>query len=565
MDIDRLSFDHDLTLAILLANADGTVYHRYGGRDSNSPMNIESLVALMREGVHTHRQYRPVPQATAPMPPLRVRELIQDRLQGRIQATFGCYHCHYVREARQYLALEEGRWTPDQFWIWPETERLGLVMDQQRQNRVLEVLAGSAADSAGLQPGDQLQWLQGIRVLTKCDIQSVLDQSPGEATTLSYALLRVREMREGSLALGAAWKVGDPADYLWRVRSVSTEHMIKFLPAPGFIGETLSASELAALGLQESRFAIKVTQLNHGTYLAGIRLGDIILGADNRSDFTTSRDFYQACEMMRRAGRDIRMEILRLGAVMKVMVGQEHLNDSRVAKAPRVLLGFIVQELPGTDGLRVGHVTDDSSAEKTGLLIGDRIVAIDGRDVGTRNALDGILNSKSPGDLITWTVRRDGKRLYFGYVLPGEDMRRSDLARLSETVTHPGQLLSCTVSIKLPAGDHIYSVHKKGFGVPTLLDFRGHGYRLVGEVQEPPPREMADPGVTTMWVLEGDVELKQIIEVTDSDSFQLLLRVYAQVCDEERCHEFQAIIVSDGRTQGFMEFHGKFEVTPEID
>jgi hypothetical protein len=335
--------------------------------------------------------------------------------------------------------------------------------------------------------------------------------------------------------------------------------MIKFLPAPGFMGRMLSDDELESTGLDRGRFALKVTHLNQSTYLAGIRMGDIILRAGDRSDFPTPRDFYHWCEIMRRSGRDIKMELVRQDALMNVMVSQETLNDSRVAQAPRVQLGFIVQELPADAGLRVGHVTDHSSAEKTGLLIGDRIVSVDGQAVATRENLDQLLHQKAPGDLLIIQVTRAGERMSFSYVLPGEQELKSDLARLSGAVSQPGQELACIVTIKLPPDRHIYSVHREGFGLPTQLEFRGHGYELSGPVQEPPPRKVEDPGVEPMWILEGTVELRQLIRITDPQRFQLLLHVYAQVCDNKSCHEFRSVIVSDGRDPSFKEFHGRFD------
>ncbi|HSH15294.1 MAG TPA: PDZ domain-containing protein, partial [Verrucomicrobiae bacterium] len=338
--------------------------------------------------------------------------------------------------------------------------------------------------------------------------------------------------QQGKLALNAGWKVGDPEEYQWRVRNVFTEHMIKFLPAPGFIGRRLAASELSSLGLKDRSFALKVTQLNYGTYLAGIRMGDIVLRAADRSEFPATRDFYAWCEQLRRAGRDIKMELLRQDAVMNVMVSLSYLNYSRVEKAPRVNLGFIVQELPADEGLRVGHVSDDSGAEKTGLRIGDRIESVEGREVKTREALDGILSGKSPGDLLTLQVRRDEVSLQFGFVLTGEEELKSDLARLSATVSGAGQELTCTVTVNLPPCEHIYSMHRRGFGSPTQMEFRGRGFELVGDVEEPPPRKVEEEGLELepMWILEGRVELKQRIRVTDPAQFLLVLRVYAQVC-----------------------------------
>lgn len=211
LDLNFFAFDYDLTMAIVLANADGTVYHRYGGRSHLSPMNMDTLVDVMKRGLSTHRDYMAKPSPPNALPPERVSELILDRMKGRMKPMFGCLHCHYVREARQNLKLEAGDWTPNQFWVWPLPERLGLVMDQRRQFEVADVVSGSAS-SAGIQKGDVLRSLDGRRILTKYDIQWVLNQSADEAISLPYSVERNGRTLDGELRLQPAWKTGNPEE-----------------------------------------------------------------------------------------------------------------------------------------------------------------------------------------------------------------------------------------------------------------------------------------------------------------------------------------------------------------
>lgn len=565
VNLDEFVFDHDLTLAILLANSDGTVYHRYGGRTAISPMNMETLVGIMREGLKSHRDYSKAPRPPVGGTPLFLEDLVRDRLKGRMHPVFGCYHCHYAREAKQYLRMEVGKWTPDQYWIFPPTERIGVVMDQLRQNEVAKVLADSPAERAGFRKGDVLERLADSRVLTKYDIQWVLHGRQGGTERLPFTLRRGDRVHNGSLALEPHWKVGDPREYAWRVRNVYTEHMTKFLPAPGFTGERLSSGQLVARGLAKDRFAFVIGELNYGTYLAGIRLGDVILAAGGRSEFETDRDFYAWCESLRSAGRDIRMEVFRQGSAMNVMVPLSSLNYSKVEKAPRAVLGFILQQLSGKAGVRVGNVTDGCSAERAGIVIGDRIARVEGHEVSSREAVLEILHNKSPGDLLTIDVVREGKPLQLGFVLGGESARRSRVARLSEPTKRAGQLVDCVVTVDLPADKHIYSIHRKGFGVPTQLMFRGEGYELVGPVNEPNPVPRGKgEGVETMWIHEGRVEIRQRIRVTDVEVFRMLVQVYAQVCDEVSCHEFRAVVGSDGRETHFSDYRGRFLRQPLV-
>lgn len=548
-------------MAIILANADGTSYHRYGGRTSISPMNMDGLVEIMQKGLLTHNKYMLNQAPPKPKKRLELRQLINDELSTKIKPTFGCFHCHFAREAKQYLALEARTWRPNQFWIWPLPKRLGIVLNQKRQYQIDSVIIGSSAYLAGIKEGDLLQTLAGKKVLSKYDVQWILEKSPPEKISLSYSLLRNGELIKGTFQLENAWKVGDVAEYKWRVDNVFTRHMMKFLPTPGFMGTKLLPHQLKALKLPESRFAIKVTHLSYGTYLAGIRGGDIIIAAANKSNFKSMRDFYHWCELKRLDDEDIKMELIRQGLEMKVVINLSYLNYNKIEKAPQVMLGFTAQQLPGNI-LRVGNVIDDSNAEKTGLSLGDRIFSIEGKKVGTYDKLKMLLKHKSPGDLLTLKVTRNKKLLQFAYVLTSKERKSSNLAKLTNKVTKIGQKIKCIVTIKLPEDKHIYSMHKEGFGIPTNLEFRGRGYKLVGATEEPTPEKLED-AAGVMWVLYDTIQLIQTIEITDPNKFHLSLSVYAQVCDSDGCHEFRAILENSGK-EDFSEFRGHFEQQLEI-
>lgn len=558
VDAHLYPFDYDLTLAIILAHPDGTVYHRYGGRTDISPMHMDSLIEILTKGVDTHKTYQKNKAAPPSREPLRISQLVNSELKGEMNPVHGCYHCHYVREAIQSLAVKNRSWEPHQFWIWPSTRRLGLVMDQRKQYQVSKILKGSPAATAGLQSGDHLETLSGRRILTKYDIQWILDQRSWDSASIPYTALRGGKRVQGDLALEKGWKVGNPADYAWRVRNVYTQHMNKFLPTPGLMGEPLEKKERRAVGLSEKAFGLKVTQLNLGTFLAGIRLGDIILKAGDRSDFKDSRAFFHWCEEKRQAKHDIKLTLLRRGIEMQVMINKNYLNYQEVTRPPEVMLGFIPQELNDNRGLRVGLVHDESRAERAGLTHGDRIQTVDGETVKTFDDLTDIMADKMPGDLVAFGVRREGKELQVAYVLAEKDQKYTDLATLSDTVKENGQMLTCTIKINIPKGQHIYSVHQKGMGVPSDLQFRGRGYKLVGRIEEPPPRKIDQPGLDPMYVLEGSINLVQKIQVTDVTQFNLLMQIYAQVCDDRHCHEFRTVVSNDGTTQAFAEFRGRF-------
>jgi len=74
--------------------------------------------------------------------------------------------------------------------------------------------------------------------------------------------------------------------------------------------------------------------------------------------------------------------------------------------------GFLGVTLDGSGGAdnTIGSVVDDSPAAKAKLQAGDLIVAVDGKEVGTADAISAILATKQAGDSVEITVMRDGKR-----------------------------------------------------------------------------------------------------------------------------------------------------------
>jgi hypothetical protein len=161
-------------------------------------------------------------------------------------------------------------------------------------------------------------------------------------------------------------------------------------------------------------------------------------------------------------------------------------------------------------------------------------------------------------------IIRQGHPLSFSVPLAGKEIRKSDLAALSLPIKTRGQEVDCTIRLKIPEGKHIYSLHRKGFGIPTRVEFRGHGYRRIGRVTEPRPKRLTQPNIEEMWTLDGSVVLNQRIEVTDPERFHLVVQINAQVCDDRSCHELQARMDNDGRSTTFYEFYRSLDELPIV-
>lgn len=305
VDLRTFRFDYDLTFAALLMHPDGTVYHRYGGRDAGSAMarmSLPSFVRFLRDGLATHREYskRPAPpqqrkRHTMDDMPVWAKSLRQQRSQG-------CYHCHFVYEAQMAQRVADGKWARAQVWRWPPPERIGLQLGRDRQTQIAGVTSGSAAARAGLRKGDVLRRAGKQRLLTQADLSWVLEQRSPGAVEVPLEFSRKGKVLRATLRLAKGWRTGTAREFAWRPSKWPLR------PRPGFGGKELGQKEKAALGLDPKRFAMRVG------YLTTWRRNPLVMGVPRI--FAGSRRYGLAAK---RAG-------LRTGDVI-VSVGKARLES----------------------------------------------------------------------------------------------------------------------------------------------------------------------------------------------------------------------------------------------
>ena len=354
IDLERYVFDTDLTFAVLWANADGTVYHRYGGRDVRGAehwLSSASLEAGMRAGLASHAGYEvgdidPDYQAPAPLYMEQI-PAYQKRDKG------ACIHCHSVQPARYEEELAAGTWDVAKTWRYPTPTRVGFDLGRDDQRLVTFVERGSAAAHAGLAVGDRLVSVGAQRIATASDAMYALDVFPSgggelalrferepevpdpseqaDAATSGHAAgtgdgasAREPEVRSTVLTLDAGWKAGTAIDFSWRPFKWG------LTPAPGFGGPRLERGELERLGLVESTtggelpFAFRVQYLvtwgdnarfGQAAAGAGLRVGDVVAAItvkDGVSASLRSVDHFHAWwRLTRHAGEVVSIEVLR--------------------------------------------------------------------------------------------------------------------------------------------------------------------------------------------------------------------------------------------------------------
>ena len=281
VDLTTFEFDYNLNWAAMFIHADGTVYARYGTQSAAGPdayNSIEGLEKTMRRVLALHRAYPknraelegkrgpPKPWKTAlDMPGLENKE----KLRG--PTTRGsCIHCHNVHDAEQAHAQETGAFREDMLWRYPLPENIGLVLDPVEGIRVNEVIDGSPAAKAGLEPGEDLTHANGQALASIADLQWVLHRLADDG-----AMLDVRGSRSGGrkLRLERGWK---RTDISWRGSIWSLSPRLRVW-AP-----EVEENDRRKLGIADDRGAFQVRWINtsqpggRAARDAGLRDGDVI-------------------------------------------------------------------------------------------------------------------------------------------------------------------------------------------------------------------------------------------------------------------------------------------------
>lgn len=320
VDLEVYRFDYDLTFAALLMSGDGTVYHRFGGRDAGDPLEWNTmpvLAELMRETLEEHEAAaREAPAERTPrfvvdLAPLKRKRVADPKLAA------SCVHCHTVHETLHALAVEEGTFEPDDVFVHPPPGRIGVTLDPDDQAMVIAVAEDSPAAATGIEAGDRLLRV-GVqpRVLTIADLSWALHEADAGATEVPVTWERDGDERAATLRLDDGWKRSPPEEYAWR------PYKWNLSPAPGFGGPELTADEKAALDLPAEGFAFRVNYLvtwgprahrGRAARAAGVRKGDVVVAFAGKSDFESVAHFHAWVRLTRRVGEEVVIEVLRDG------------------------------------------------------------------------------------------------------------------------------------------------------------------------------------------------------------------------------------------------------------
>jgi membrane-associated protease RseP (regulator of RpoE activity) len=302
VDLNLFEFDYDLTWMAFFLSPEEEVYGRYGGRDASGPDGRLSLAGLrhaLTAALEAHRR-----GGRAKPPPRGPALLAEDLPPAKRFARNECIHCHQVNEMRREVRKASGEWRPEERWVYPLPENVGLTLELDRGDRVRSVKPDSAAARAGVRPGDVLKQLNGFPVASFADVQHALHRAPAKGR-VAIAWRRDGKEVAGTLELATGWRW---TNLTWR------PSLLDILPSLTVFGIDLTPREKKGLGLSPKRLAFRQdAPVHRDAKAAGIREGDVIVGIDGREMEMTVTDFLAYVRRNHLVGDRITLNVLRGG------------------------------------------------------------------------------------------------------------------------------------------------------------------------------------------------------------------------------------------------------------
>lgn len=295
--------------------------------------------------------------------------------------------------------------------LLPMEERafLGVQLEEAEEGvAIVEVVAESAAETAGLQAGDVITAVNGEAVTRPQEIQeTIASLNPGDTVTVTVT--RDGESQEIEATLGANTVI-PRGDFGQSFVVPAQPGVFRYLPEENAfeVGELEEGSPYAEAGLQTGD---RITAIN----------GEPFEMNERHFEF---RGEETATITIQRGDETLELEVPG-SIILELMLGR-HMGGMRIPNMEdgmmppsnarlgvifRMLDEEVAQELDieQTEGAYIQEVQDDSPASEAGLQEGDIVTAVDGETLTRDLTLRDAIATKNAGDEITLTVLRDGE------------------------------------------------------------------------------------------------------------------------------------------------------------
>lgn len=293
--------DFDLSWWGWCLSPQGQVYGVFGGRDHVSDETRISVPALAntlrRVLAHHYDPRRAGWNVDGPVPNLDGQPLTPKKLPGHdswLSKTHEevrkqtCIHCHQVGEIVRQPAVDMKQFDKRRdFDVWPLPENVGLTLDRDHGLRVTKVEPGSAADKAGIRPGDELGAAGGRRLFSQADFRGVLHRGPRGAGTIDAHWLRAGKLHSGDLHVTEGWRK-TVLDWRMTVSQGNAGGEPAFFPLP------VNAQKRKQRNIPDGVMAVEPflgPNPSGPAYAAGVRGNDVVTAVGGESPNVAGRAF----------------------------------------------------------------------------------------------------------------------------------------------------------------------------------------------------------------------------------------------------------------------------------
>ena len=318
VNLNAFQFEYELTWMSFFQNSVGRTYTRYGGRDDHdaeSHLNKRSLLRVMRQALQLHRDGKVKPQSRYEPVSKTVRtpEDIPTMKAMMAKRKNKCIHCHDVKVAELRLLRDLGKVEKSMVFTYPAPSQLGLHLDPETQHRVQKVDARSPAASAEIRAGDEIETLDGQRVLTFADITRVLELAPQKMGELKVGISRGPQSISTTVRLTDGWrKSKDPS---WRQSTGVVG------PSLGFWGVSASVAQRKQQRIGSEGMAIRISFIYKSwSRGSGLKLNDILTSIDGLNSNIGIRQMHAHIHLNRNWGDKVNLVVRRRGKDVKISI-----------------------------------------------------------------------------------------------------------------------------------------------------------------------------------------------------------------------------------------------------
>lgn len=332
LDLTRFQFDYDLTFAVFFANADGTIYGRYGTRssvkDATREMTLAGLAKSMAAALTLHKRYPANKKFLAGKQPVEVkfkkpsdypslRGKIAKSLNYQGAVTKSCLHCHQVRDAERQIFRDAGKPIPDELLFpQPSPQVIGLSFDPRERATVSRVEQESVAARAGVRSGDRLLTLGGQAILSQADVQWVLHNTRSSAE-LRAVMQRGDRIVRPTIKLSEGWR--RHSDISWRVTSWPLRRMV----TGGLLFTPATKVQRHTAGVSDDSLALTVKHVGqYGPHAAakraGFKKGDLIVSYSGIRKAMSPSELLSYGVQNTKPGQRVEVTVVRNGKRLKL-------------------------------------------------------------------------------------------------------------------------------------------------------------------------------------------------------------------------------------------------------